>query len=173
VCWKHSYLWFQPYFSNFDSSRLSTELDRSSRRSALVEESPLSLRFVAFECSLYSLKNKDMKPEALSQRLARAIYYRKHRLQRVGHRTCGWNPNGHSGSDTLGILFISLDLLCHYLSYQQRASSNYLPLPTNRQWENPGKSHEEKERNVNYILRKHKMWCLNSIKSLQNKGVEK
>jgi hypothetical protein len=114
-----------------------------------------------------------MKPEALSQRLARAIYYRKHRLQRVGHRTCGWNPNGHSGSDTLGILFISLDLLCYYLSYQQRASSNYLPLPTNRQWENPGKSHEEKERNVNYILRKHKMWCLNSIKSLQNKGVEK
>lgn len=33
--------------------------------------------------------------------------YRKHLLQRVGHRTCGWNPSGQSGSDTLGILFIS------------------------------------------------------------------
>jgi len=85
-----------------------------------------------------------MKPEALSERLARVIYYRKHRLQRVGHRTCGWNPNGHSGSDTLGILFISLALLWYYLSYQQQASSKYLPWPTNRQWEN----HEEKEINV-------------------------
>jgi|688.fasta_scaffold432907_1 hypothetical protein len=80
----------QQYFSNFESSRLSTELDRSSLRNELVKESPLSLRFVALECSLYSLKkNRVMKPEALSERLARVIYYRKHRLQRVGHRTCG------------------------------------------------------------------------------------
>ena len=36
------------------------------------------------------------------------VVYRKHLLQRVGHRTWGWNPNGHKGSGTLGIfIFIS------------------------------------------------------------------
>lgn len=57
------------------------------------------------------------------------ICYRKHRLQRVGQRTCGWNPNGQSGSDTLGILFLSLLLstsaMCFfgYLAFADQSKS--------------------------------------------------
>lgn len=54
--------------------------------------------------------NENIKELAFrnTRRLNWVIYYRKHRLHRVGHRTCGWKPNGQSGSATLGIFIYIL-----------------------------------------------------------------
>lgn len=82
--------------------------------------------------------NENIKELAFrnTRRLNWVIYYRKHRLHRVGHRTCGWKPNGHSGSATLGIFIYILGPLfffwCCNLSYQKRASSVNTPLPISR-----------------------------------------
>lgn len=103
--------------------------------------------------------------------------YRKHRLQRVGQRTCGWNPNGHSGSDTFGILFISLASRCTitYTPQQSDFSDTWLWLinQTLLQLARQGKEHQENlshQPNLNILSEPSLAWIGYVVKRVVGRG---